>query len=207
MHQREKLILIQCHCFQIHQHAATCPQKGIHCRCPRMICHQRENKRASSAILFFINSPFFPLPSYPSSIADAVPHLSPKSFILSLLFSPSCPMSKLSPLFLASCQVASSRWVELHSWQRLSKLSQCRHCAQTSRTHSRERKKTQAPVLSIGQSWSRAYQALLEQRNEEPIFTSTVLSKCTYQRQSTLHGSCFQMSNGYACVQESSKLE
>lgn len=147
MHQREKLLLIQCHSFQIHEHAATCPQKRIHCWCPRMICHQRENKRWSSAILFFINS------SPPLYHHHLIACLSLMLFLTSCLSlslylcfsSPSCPMSKLSPLFLASCQVASSRWVELHSWQRLSELSQCRHCAQTSRTHSREREKNSWP--------------------------------------------------------------
>lgn len=47
-----------------------------------------------------------------------------------------------------SCQVAGSGYVELHSWQRLSELTQRRHCVQTSRTHSRGKKKnlkTQPP--------------------------------------------------------------
>lgn len=105
----------------------------------------------------FINSPcsvFFFISVYPSCcFFSFISCLIPLFYLCISLYPAFCPNDHALS-FLPTCQVAGLGCVEPHSWQRLSKLTQCYHCVQTSRTHSREKKKneTQPPFCLSGQA-------------------------------------------------------
>ena len=121
--------------------------------CPSILLVFSSFYLSSNSLVLSLAFPFYPA-LHPSVFSP--------SLVLSLSLSLSRSLSiSLSLCFLPSCQVAGSGYVEPHSWQRLSELTQRCHCVQTSRTRSREeggkkkkkrKKKTQPPFCLSGQA-------------------------------------------------------